>query len=255
MVFIKAGLHAHEQSHSSDSPIIPRILNASTCKGHNSRHLPTTAVKGTRSNPRQQQTTRSNNPKPAIPAATAVPYSAQTRPLNGNKSNIEGRTDNEKLNALIMQERRSGVVGSEHQLVDHQERLSGSDGRHKDHGVDSHSHQAEHRSRREQAAQSSSVSGPQDMLNIFQARADAAVVASRDCPSFTDRKSHVALMVLDLPVYLLAFKSLVRDDTAVMQHGSRRFAGDRREIGPKSEAKLPPNRYVGRSKKFGPGGK
>lgn len=81
-------------------------------------------------------------------------------------------------------------------MAERQEQQTGHDCRHQDHDADSCPHQTERHSTTEHAEESHSISGPQSMLNMFKARADAAIEASGDYPSFTDRKSHPVMMVL-----------------------------------------------------------
>ena len=62
--------------------------------------------------------------------------------------------------------------------------------RDEDHDAESCSRQTEQLSTEEHAEEAPLISGPQSMLNVFKARADAAIEASGDSPSFTDRKLH-----------------------------------------------------------------
>ena len=48
----------------------------------------------------------------------------------------------------------------------------------------------------ERAEKAQLISGPQSMLNMFKARADVAIEASGDSPSFTARKSHPPLVAV-----------------------------------------------------------
>ena len=93
-----------------------------------------------------------------------------------------------------MQQRKRGAIESQRRLAERQERENGNDGRHEDQAAECYAHQTERHSTMEHAAEPHVVSGPQSMLNMFKARADAAIEASGDSPSFTDRKSRPALM-------------------------------------------------------------
>lgn len=95
-----------------------------------------------------------------------------------------------------MQERRRRAAESQRRLAEHQEQQNKKDCRHEGHDADSCPHQTERHAAAEQAEESLSISGPQSMLNMFKARADAAIEASGDCPSFTDRKSHSVFTIL-----------------------------------------------------------
>ena len=145
--------------------------------------------------------------KPAITGATAELDPARNQPLSGDISNFEGKMDEEEPRASVMQEGRRVAVESRRQVAQCQERQSAKDDGHEDHAAESSPHQTERHSTMERAAESRVVSGPQSMLNMFKARADAAVEASGDCPSFTDRKSYPALMVLRWVGYLADFRT------------------------------------------------
>ena len=95
-----------------------------------------------------------------------------------------------------MQERRRRAEESQRRLAEREEQQNGNDCNHEDHDAESCPHQGERQSKTEHAEESRLISGPQSMLNMFKARADAAIEASGDCPSFTDRKSHPVPMVL-----------------------------------------------------------
>ena len=73
-------------------------------------------------------------------------------------------------------------------LAERQEKQGENDCRHEDHDAKSFSRQTEQRSTDEHAEKAPLISGPQSMLNMFKARADAAIEASGDSPCFTDRK-------------------------------------------------------------------
>lgn len=139
--------------------------------------------------------------KAAISGATAGLHPAQVQPLSGN-TNSEGKMDEEEPRALVMREGRRVAVESQHQETQYQERQSANDSGYGDHVTESSPHQTQYHSTMERVAESPVVSGPQSMLNMFKFRADAAVEASADSPSFTDRKSHPALMMLCSMGYL-----------------------------------------------------
>ena len=97
--------------------------------------------------------------------------------------------------ASIMQERRRRAAESQRRTADRQEQQNRNYCRHEDHDAESCPLQTEFYTTIGHAEESCSISGPQSMLNMFRARADAAIEASGDCPSFTDRKSHPVLMM------------------------------------------------------------
>lgn len=139
--------------------------------------------------------------KAAISGATAGLRPAQVQPLSGN-TNSEGETDEEELRGLVMREGRRVAVESQHQEAQCQEPQSANESGYGDHVTESSPHQTQYHSTTERAAESPVVSGPQSMLNMFKFRADAAVESSGDSPSFTDRKSHPAMMMLCSMGYL-----------------------------------------------------
>lgn len=101
-----------------------------------------------------------------------------------------------------MREGRRVAVESQHQEAQCQEPQSANESGYGDHVTESSPHQTQYHSTTERAAESPVVSGPQSMLNMFKFRADAAVESSGDSPSFTDRKSHPAMMMLCSMGYL-----------------------------------------------------
>ncbi len=131
-----------------------------------------------------------------MPGAQAEPQLTGTQPLSNERSKTEGKTDEEEPRASIMQERRRRAAEAQRRLAERQEQQNENDCKHEDHDAESCPHHTEHQSTTEHAEESRPISGPQSMLNMFKARADAAIEASGDCPSFTDRKSHPVLMVL-----------------------------------------------------------
>ena len=139
--------------------------------------------------------------KVAISGATAGLHPARIQPLSGS-TNYEGKTDGKEPRASVMREGRKVAVESQHQEAQYQERQSANDGRCGDDVTECSPHQTQYRSTMESAAESPVVSGPQSMLNMFKFRADAAVEASGESPSFTDRRSRPALMMLCSMGYL-----------------------------------------------------
>lgn len=95
-----------------------------------------------------------------------------------------------------MQERRKRAVESQRRMAERQEQRNGSACKHEDHAAQSCPHQTERHSKMERAEEPRAISGPQSMLNMFKARSDAAIEASGDCPSFTDRESQSVLMLV-----------------------------------------------------------
>ena len=95
-----------------------------------------------------------------------------------------------------MQERKRKAAEARRRLAERQEQQSGNDCKHEDHEAEYCPHQTECHSTTERAEEPRAISGPQSMLNMFKARADAAIEASGDRPSFTDRKSQPVLMGL-----------------------------------------------------------
>ena len=101
--------------------------------------------------------------------------------------------DEEEPRASIMQERRRRAAEARRRFAERQEQQKGNKCKHEDHEAESCPHQTEHHSTTEHPGEPYAISGPQSMLNMFKARADAAIEASGDRPSFTDRKSHPVL--------------------------------------------------------------
>lgn len=126
--------------------------------------------------------------KQAMPGATAGLDPGRTQRLSNERPNSEGATDGQEPRASIMQERRRRAAESQRRLAERQEQQNGNDCSHEDLGAESCPRQTEQHSTTEHAEEAPSISGPQCMLNMFKARADAAIEASGDCPSFTDRK-------------------------------------------------------------------
>lgn len=133
--------------------------------------------------------------RPAMPGADAGLHPARTQPLSNESLESKGKTDGEEPRASILQERKRRAAESQRPLRERQGQQNRNDCRHEDHDAESCPRQTESGSKREQAEESQIISGPQSMLNMFKARADAAIEASGDCPSFTDRKSHPILIV------------------------------------------------------------
>ncbi|CAD6569210.1 MAG: hypothetical protein ASARMPREDX12_002249 [Alectoria sarmentosa] len=131
-----------------------------------------------------------SNVRPARQAtqgAAAGPYPARTQPLGNERSISEGKTDEQEPRASILQDRRRRAAESQHRLAKRQEQQNRNDCRHEDHDTESCPHRTERHAATEHAEESRSISGPQSMLHVFKARADAAIEASGDSPSFTDR--------------------------------------------------------------------
>ena len=128
--------------------------------------------------------------KQAMPGAAARLDPTRTQALFNRSPNSEGKTEEQEPRASIMQESRRRAAEAQYRLAERQEKQGGNDCRHEDHDAESCSHQTEQRSTDEHAEKAPLISGPQSMLNMFKARADAAIEASGDSPSFTDRKSH-----------------------------------------------------------------
>lgn len=148
----------------------------------------------------------------------------------------EAKADEQEPRASIMRERRKAAESQRH-VAERQEQTNGDACRHEDHDADSCPHQTERHFKTERAEENRAISGPQSMLNMFKARADAAIEASGNCPSFTDRESQPVLTVscsVNWPANIRVFD---RDDTIAVQNGPRRYAGDRTEIGAKSKAR------------------
>ena len=123
-----------------------------------------------------------------MPGATAGLDPTRTQPLFDGSPNSEGKTEEQETRASIMQERRRMAADAQCLLAERQEKQGGNDCRHEDHDAKSCSRQTEQRSTDEHAEKAPLISGPQSMLNMFKARADAAIEASGDSPCFTDRK-------------------------------------------------------------------
>ena len=121
----------------------------------------------------------------AIPGATAGPRTVQVKPLSTESPNSEGKADKEEPIASIMQERRRRAADSQRRLAERQKPQNGND---KEYDAEHSPNEIGSLSATEHAEGSQSISGPQSMLNMFKARADAAIEASGECPSFTDRK-------------------------------------------------------------------
>ncbi|KAF6225397.1 hypothetical protein HO173_012726 [Letharia columbiana] len=123
----------------------------------------------------------------AMPGAAIGSHPGRTQPLSNERPESECKTDEQEPRASIMQERRRRAAESQRRMAERQEQQTGHDCRHEDHDADSCPHQTERHSTTEHAEESHSISGPQSMLNMFKARADAAIEASGDYPSFTDQ--------------------------------------------------------------------
>ena len=98
--------------------------------------------------------------------------------------------------ASIMRERKRRAAESQRDFVKRQEQQDRDNCRHEDHDMESCPLQTERHSETQRAEESRPISGPQSMLNMFKAQADAAIEASGDCPSFTNRKPHPELVFL-----------------------------------------------------------
>ena len=131
-----------------------------------------------------------------MPDTAAGPPSARTQPLSNERPISEGKADEQEPRASILQERRRRAAESRRRMVERQQQRDGNACRHEDHDAESCPHQMERHSKTERAEEPRPISGPQSMLNMFKARSDAAIEASGDCPSFTDRESQPVLMVL-----------------------------------------------------------
>ena len=132
----------------------------------------------------------------AMPDTAAESSLARTQPLSKERHTSEGKTDEQEPRASIMQERRRRAGESQRRMAERQEQRNGSPCKHGDHAAESCPHQTERHSKTERVEEPRAISGPQSMLNMFKARSDAAIEASGDCPSFTDRESQPVLMVL-----------------------------------------------------------
>ena len=132
----------------------------------------------------------------ATQRAPAEPYHARTQPLTNERFISEGKTDEQEPRASILQERRIRAAESQRRLAERQEQQNRNDCIHEDDDSESCPHQTERHAATEHAEESRSISGPQSMLNVFKARADAAIEASGGSPSFTNRESHPVLIVL-----------------------------------------------------------
>ena len=121
----------------------------------------------------------------AIPDITAGSRTAQIKPLSTESPNSEGKADKEEPIASIMQERRRRAAESQRRLEERQNPQNGND---KEYDAEHSLNETGNLSATEHAEGARSISGPQSMLNMFKARADAAIEASGECPSFTDRK-------------------------------------------------------------------
>lgn len=139
--------------------------------------------------------------KATISGATTGLQPARVQPLSGNR-NTKYNTYEGEPRVLVMREGRRVAVESQHQEAQSQDQQSADDSRYEDPAVEPSPQQIQHRSTTARAAESPVVSGPQSMLNMFKFRADAAVKASGDNLSFTDRKSHPTLMMLCLIEFL-----------------------------------------------------
>lgn len=131
----------------------------------------------------------------AITGAGAGSHLARTPPTSNEKPESEAKMAEQEPRASIMQERRRRAAESQRRPADRQEQQNRNYCRHEDHDAESCLLQTEFHTTIEHAEESCSISGHQSMLNMFRARADAAIEASGDCPSFTDRKSHPVLMM------------------------------------------------------------
>ena len=129
----------------------------------------------------------------AGPGATAGPRTAQMKPLSTESPNSEGKAIKEEPIASIMQERKRSAKESQCRLEERQKPRNRND---KEYGAEHSPNRIESLSATKHAEESRSISGPQSMLNMFKARADAAMEASGEYPSFTNRKLFPALMVL-----------------------------------------------------------
>ena len=121
----------------------------------------------------------------AIPGTTAGSRTAQIKPFATESPNSEGKADKEEPIASTMQERRKRAAESQRRVEERQKPQNGKD---KEYGAKLSPNEIGSLSAIEHAEGSRSISGPQSMLNMFKARADAAIEASGECPSFTDRK-------------------------------------------------------------------
>lgn len=126
---------------------------------------------------------------PGSPLARLQPRSKE-RPIS------EGKADEQEPRASIMQERKRRAAESQRRMADRQKQPNGDGCRHEDHDAEFCPYQTERDLKTERAEEPRAISGPQSMLNMFKARADAAIEASSDCPSFTDRESQPVLTVV-----------------------------------------------------------
>lgn len=121
----------------------------------------------------------------AMPSAAAVSPLARIQPLS------EDKADEQEPRASIMQERWRKAAESQRRIAEIREERNGSSCKHEDRDAESCPHQTECHSKTERAEEPRAISGPQSMLNMFKARSNAAIEASGDCSSFTDRKSQL----------------------------------------------------------------
>ncbi len=129
-------------------------------------------------------------PKSNMERARQAPPSpiAGPQPLSNESLGSESKADKEEQRGSPMQERREGVANSQSRLAECQRQQSGNN---QDHDAEYYLDETE----TEHTGQSQYISGPQSMLNMFKVRADAAIEASGERPSFTDRKSYPVLVV------------------------------------------------------------
>ena len=117
---------------------------------------------------------------------------AESRPrMFSGSLKSEEKIDKEDSRASLVQESLRGAAESQRRLAgqEHQNKIE------EDEGMEYSSYEIETPSTTEHAVEARSISGPQSALNMFKARADAAIKASGECPSFTDREFHSVLMV------------------------------------------------------------
>ena len=148
---------------------------------------------------RPEAMTNSNMQKAGqtMPGATARLHPERTQPQSSGIPDSEGKTDEEEPRKSTMHEGRR-PVDPQRQLTNIQEQQNRNDVQKEDHDADSYPQQNGHHSTTKRKADPGVVSGHQSILNMSKARADATVEASGDCPSFTDRESHPALVIFFL---------------------------------------------------------
>ncbi|CAF9906858.1 hypothetical protein IMSHALPRED_005374 [Imshaugia aleurites] len=180
--------------------------------------LPNDRRDGTAQRPEAMSSTSVQQGRQAIPGAAAGPHPARSQPFPNKGPTSEGKTD-EEPRASIMQERKRKAAEARRRLAERQEQQSGNDCKHEDHEAEYCPHQTECHSTTERAEEPRAISGPQSMLNMFKARADAAIEASGDRPSFTD---HLLIEMIQL---------LCKMGQDAMPEIERRLAQNARHVG------------------------